>query len=225
MLVSAVIPVRNGEAFLTEALESTQTQTWKELEVIVVDDGSTDQSAAIADAFPGVRLLRQPASGQAVARNRGVAASRGALLAFLDADDVWPPRKLEIQAGYLRDRPDVGAVLGRQKLMVEPGVALPPWVEREGGLARADQGTQPLSLVTRREVWDLVGPFALGLGFSEDTDWLMRARDLGVRIDLLEEVVLHRRIHGANITYDDEAMLSGLAQVLKRRIDRRRAAG
>lgn len=223
MLVSVVVPVRNGETFLGEALESALAQTWEPLEVIVVDDGSTDGSARVAAGFPRVRLLRQAPQGQATARNQAVAASRGELLAFLDADDLWPSTKLEVQAGYLRDHPEVDGVLGRQKLLVEPGVPLPPWVYREGGLERAGAGAQPLSLVTRRAVWDLVGPFTPGLLFADDTDWLMRAHELDVRIEMLEEVVLHRRIHGANITYDDEAMRRGLALALKGRIERRRA--
>jgi glycosyltransferase involved in cell wall biosynthesis len=223
VLVSVIVPVRNGEAFLREALESAFAQTWEPVEVIVVDDGSSDGSGTIAAAFPHVRVLRQAPQGQATARNAAVAASRGELLAFLDADDVWPSTKLAVQAGYLRDHPEVGGVLGRQKLLVEPGVALPPWVHREGGLERAAGGAQPLSLVTRRGVWDLVGPFTPGLLFADDTDWLMRAHELSVRIEMLEDVVLYRRIHGANITYDDDALRRGLVLALKGRIDRRRA--
>ncbi len=223
MLVSVIVPVRNGEAFLGQALDSALAQTWDPVEVIVVDDGSSDSSGAIADARTRVRVLRQTHQGQAVARNQAVAASRGELIAFLDADDLWPSTKLEVQAGYLRDHPEVGGVLGRQKLLVEPGVPLPQWVEREGGLERAAKGAQPLSLVTRREVWDRVGPFTPGLLFADDTDWLMRAHELEVRIEMLEEVVLYRRIHGTNITYDDDAMQRGLVLALKGRIDRRRA--
>jgi glycosyltransferase involved in cell wall biosynthesis len=223
VLVSVIIPVRNGEAFLGEALESALAQTWEPIEVIVVDDGSTDSSAAIADAFPEVLVLRQAPLGQATARNEAVAASIGELIAFLDADDLWPLTKLAVQAGYLRDHPEVDGVLGRQKLLVEPGVRPPSWVQREGGLQRAGAGAQPLSLVTRRAVWDLVGPFTPGLLFADDTDWLMRAHELGVRLEMLEEIVLHRRIHGANITYDDDALRRGLALALKGRIDRRRA--
>jgi glycosyltransferase involved in cell wall biosynthesis len=223
VLVSVIVPVHNGEAFLGQALDSALAQTWEPIEVIVVDDGSTDGSGAIAGARARVRVLRQTHQGQAVARNQAVAASRGELIAFLDADDLWPPTKLAVQAGYLRDHPEVGGVLGRQKLLIEPGVPLPPWVEREGGLERAGGGAQPLSLVTRREVWDLVGPFTPGLLFADDTDWLMRAHELEVRIEMLEEVVLYRRIHGANITYDDDAMQRGLGLALKGRIDRRRA--
>ena len=223
MLVSVIVPVRNGEAFLAEALESAFAQTWEQLEVIVVDDGSTDGSAAIAASFPGVTLLTQAPQGTAGARNAAVAASRGELLAFLDADDLWPPTKLELQAGYLISHPDVDVILGRQDLIVEPGVSLPAWVARDGGLDRARGSTQPLSLVTHRRIWELVGPFTPGLLFADDTDWLMRAGELGVRIEMLEEIVLHRRIHGANITYDDDALRRGLALALKGRIDRRRA--
>jgi glycosyltransferase involved in cell wall biosynthesis len=222
-LASVIIPVRNGERFLGAALESVLAQTWSPLEIIVVDDGSTDSSAQVAEAFPGVVVRRQPPRGQSVARNRAVRLSQGEFLAFLDADDLWPATKLEVQAGYLRNHPDVGGVLGRQRLIVTAGTALPPWVHREGGLDRVGHGTQPLSLVTRRAVWDRVGPFRPDLAHAEDTDWLLRARDLGVPIEMLEEVVLYRRIHGANLTYDDDGLRRGLALALKGRIDRRRA--
>src|SRR5215831_6380211 len=96
--ISVVIPARNADLFITETLESVFAQTFRDLEVVVVDDGSTDQTAAKVGGFGyAVRLLQGRGEGAAKARNSGVAASRGEWIAFLDADDVWAPSKLEHQ--------------------------------------------------------------------------------------------------------------------------------
>jgi glycosyltransferase involved in cell wall biosynthesis len=96
--VSVVVPCYNGERFLREALQSAVSQTVPPLEILVVDDGSTDQSAAIAESFgPPVRVIRQANQGESRARNRAIDESRGEWIAFLDADDVWKPEKLNRQ--------------------------------------------------------------------------------------------------------------------------------
>jgi glycosyltransferase involved in cell wall biosynthesis len=96
--VSVVIPAYNAEAYLREALDSVFAQTRPPDEVVVVDDGSTDRTSEVAASYGDrVRLLRQPNRGEAAARNAGVLAARGALIAFLDADDTWLPRYLESQ--------------------------------------------------------------------------------------------------------------------------------
>src|SRR5262245_10754564 len=97
-LVSCIVPVYNGEAFLGEALASIRAQRHRPIEILVVDDGSTDGTAAVvmaADA--GIRYMRQDNAGGAAARNRGIGMARGTFVAFLDADDLWPPEKLERQ--------------------------------------------------------------------------------------------------------------------------------
>ncbi|MGH9463241.1 MAG: glycosyltransferase family 2 protein [Vicinamibacteria bacterium] len=107
--VSVVIPCYNGAAFLRETLASVLAQTHPVLEVIVVDDGSTDDSAEIAASFgPPVRVIRQPNQGESVARNRGVRESRGEWIAFLDADDAWLPNRIEAQ--FAQCPPDAVAV-------------------------------------------------------------------------------------------------------------------
>src|SRR5262245_20179101 len=106
--VSVVIPCYNAGRFLKETLESILAQTRPALEVIVVDDGSTDDSAAVAGAFgPPVRVLRQSNQGESVARNRGLDEARGDWVAFLDADDVWAPDKLERQLAAVEGSPGV----------------------------------------------------------------------------------------------------------------------
>jgi glycosyltransferase involved in cell wall biosynthesis len=107
--VSVVIPCYNGARFLRDTVGSVLAQTLPPLEVIVVDDGSTDDSAAVAESFGSpVRVIRQPNRGESVARNRGIAEARGDWVAFLDADDLWLPEKLAEQAKLMA--PGVGGI-------------------------------------------------------------------------------------------------------------------
>ena len=108
--VSVIIPTRNRARLLEEALESVFAQTVPVREVIVVDDGSTDETEEVVACFPGVRLLRTDHVGPAAARNAGAAAATGALLAFLDSDDVWLPQKTARQRARLRERPEAALV-------------------------------------------------------------------------------------------------------------------
>ena len=109
--VSVVIPVYNGEQYLADAIQSVRDQTYQNVEVIVVDDGSTDESADVAKKFgEAIRYVHQSNGGVGKARNTGIAAARGAYLAFLDQDDLWLPDKLAVQVAYLDSHPEVGAV-------------------------------------------------------------------------------------------------------------------
>src|SRR5688500_924354 len=110
-LVSVIIPVYNGARFLRAALESVFAQTYRPIEVIVVDDGSADDSGVIAQSFPEVRYIRQENQGVAAARNNAIEAARGEFFAFLDQDDLWTPEKLRLQIEHLLDHPEVGYTL------------------------------------------------------------------------------------------------------------------
>src|SRR5215212_4035999 len=125
-LVSIVIPVYNGERFLTFALQSIFDQDYCPLEVIVVDDGSIDDSGNIARSFQEVRYVHQSNQGASAARNAGVAAAQGELIAFLDADDVWTPiNKMSRQTDYLLKHPETGYVVGRGENFLESRTDLP----------------------------------------------------------------------------------------------------
>ncbi len=156
---SVVIPVFNGARYLGEAVASVLAQTYRPVEVIVVDDGLTDGSAAVARSFRAVRVLEQERGGPAVARNAGAAAATGEFLAFHDADDLLPPDKLERQIGHLLEHPEVGCVLGRQELMLEPGVEMPEWAKLAPEFAErrpdlVELGAVPLiSMVMRRSLF------------------------------------------------------------------------
>lgn len=220
------MPVFNGEKYIAAALESIRAQTRPVEEVIVIDDGSTDGTVAIVESFQEVTLLRQANGGPAAARNLGLAQARGDYVAFLDADDMWPPGRQEIVAGILDSDPSVGLVMGTQRLFVEPGAALPEWVP-EGDAEAIDPQKLPRGgpggCIVRRSALEVVGPFDESMLHSEDTDWFLRSRDLGVVWALIPDVVLVRRIHGTNLTYDTEAQRRSMFEVLQRRAARRRA--
>jgi glycosyltransferase involved in cell wall biosynthesis len=224
-LVSVVIPVRNGERFLAEAIASVLAQRYRPLELIVVDDGSSDQSAAIARAVPEVVCLSQAAQGVSVARNAGLACARGELIAFLDADDRWTPDKLSAQVGYLREHPDVQFVMSRMRYFVEPGCAIPPAFRRE--LLDGDRVSWLLSaFVGRRALFDRCGGFKSDLSTAEDVDWFARVKDRGVPFAVVEEVLLHARIHDRNtsLTAPRGRVKEDLLAALKRSVDRKRQA-
>ena len=215
-LVSIVVPVYNAEAFLRETLDSVFALDYEPFEVIVVDDGSTDGSAAIAESYLGVRCIRQENRGPSEARNEGILIARGEFVAFVDSDDVVLPDKLSVQVGYLLDHPDVTATLGRQEWITPPPDAVPDLVW--GDL----DGIPPLSLVIRNAALLEVGFFDPALRGPEDTDLLMRLRENGYRFVVLPEVVMRRRYHGGNLVAGNRAAARSF-ELLKAKLDRDRA--
>jgi glycosyltransferase involved in cell wall biosynthesis len=193
-LVSVTIPVWNGALHIGEALASVLAQAHPALEVIVVDDGSTDGTVEAAQrvADGRCRILRQSRSGPAAARNLGVAGSRGALLAFLDADDVWMREKLALQMPALLNDPTLDMVFGHYVTIGDGN-----------GAELADAARPGYSLGTmliRRERFLRVGPLSTRWRVGEFVDWYARADEAGLRHAMLPAVVLGRRVHEANLT-------------------------
>jgi glycosyltransferase involved in cell wall biosynthesis len=221
-LVTVITPVHNGERFLGEALESLIAQDYAPLESVVVDDGSTDGTAAVARRFP-VTYLHQAKRGPAAARNAGLAIARGSLVAFLDADDVLPRTKLSTQARYLAAHPEVDCVLGRQEFRCEPGFEIPPWLARD--LVYEELGGIPLvSAMFRRPVLDALGGFDPAYRVSDDLDLFVRMRERGHRYEVLADLVLYRRIHGGNLYLRPDPPGVELMRSLKAKLDRGRRA-
>ena len=235
-LVTVATPAYNGERFIAEAIESVLGQSWPRVELIVVDDGSTDGTAGVVEGFAGegVRLMRQANAGPAAARNAGIRAGSGEFVCYLDQDDRMTPRRIELQVGYLLEHPDAGIVLGREELEVEPGTELPYWASVErlpkpgagpGAGPNRDTIHPPNTLLARRAAFEQLGGFSEDVLYSDDVDFVLTANDLGIGVGMIDDVVLTHRLHGANITNDHDTLLRGLAHVLKRRIERRRGTG
>ncbi len=222
MPVAVIIPVFDGARFLAEALRSVADQG-VEAEVVVVDDGSTDDSAQIAIEL-GTTCIRQDNAGPAAARNTGLAATSAPLVSFLDVDDLIPPGALARQLDHLAAHPESGGVIGMQQYEVLDGVPLPEWAVADD-VGGPDEVSRPhvMASVIRRTTFAHVGTFDPRLRLSEDVDWLMRAHDAGAVIDVVDDVVRTRRIHGANLTYDVEGLRRSQFQILGARARRKRA--
>jgi glycosyltransferase involved in cell wall biosynthesis len=210
-LVSVVIPVFNGERYLRDAVQSVLDQRYAPLEIIIVDDGSTDGTATVAQSLPeAVSYLHQTNQGPAAARNRGIEQARGGLIAFADADDLWPPAKLELQLPYLINEPAIEIVMGRIQLLSETGLAESAFSVNLG------------CAVIRKSVFDRVGLFDESMRFSEDVDWFMRARESGAAIMTIDTVTLFYRQHEQNMTRGKSTSELNVLKALKRSLDRRR---
>ena len=215
-LVSVVIPVFNGERFLRNAVESVLAQKYSPLEIIMIDDGSTDGTADVARSLPEtVRYLHQTNQGPAAARNRGIERAQGSLIAFADADDLWPEDKLALQLPYLMRDPAAEIVMGliQQVLLSETGgenFAEPAFSVNLG------------SAIIRKSVFERVGLFDETMRYSEDVDWFMRAREGGAAIVTIDAVTLLYRQHDQNMTRGKSTSELNVLKALKRSLDRRR---
>lgn len=222
-LVTVVIAVHNGERYLRESLDSLYAQDYPHVDVVFIDDGSVDGSADIAKSYEGLRYIHQENAGLAAARNTGLANARGEFLAYLDDDDILMPYKLRIQVEHLVDHPDVGCVLGRQEIMLEPGVEPPEWLTRDTIYGDLD-GIPLVSAMIRTDELRRVGGFDETYRFAEDRDLFVRLREHGVKIEVLPDVVLKRRFHGENMNFRLRPTKHPLLRSLKAKIDRERAA-
>jgi glycosyltransferase involved in cell wall biosynthesis len=221
-LVSVIIPVYNGERYLRAALESVFAQTYRPFEVIVVDDGSKDNSGIVAQSFPDAHYIHQPNQGVAAARNHGIEVARGEFLAFLDQDDLWTPEKLNLQINYLLRHPDLGYTLTHQQFFLDPGATLPAWFRKEL-LSSAHPGWVLGSMVVRRTAFEQVGNFATDYSAASDGDWFFRAKAAGISMAVVPELLLLKRIHGANESAHAKEILSELRRVVKSSLDRQRS--
>jgi glycosyltransferase involved in cell wall biosynthesis len=193
--IDAVVAVRDGAPYLAAAIESALGQTRPPERVIVVDDGSSDDSAAIAERFGApVTVLRQRAAGTPIALNAGLAESNAASVAFLDADDLWLPDKLALQAALLARRPDVEVVFGH---IVEFGDG-----DCEGLEIRTDPapGLVKSAALARRSTLDRIGHFDTSYAIVDFPEWRARCQAAAVVEHVLDEIVARRRVHGANVT-------------------------
>ncbi len=221
-LISCIVPVFNGELYLGEALESILNQTYRPLEIIVADDGSSDGTAAVVARYSTqVRYLWQPNAGVAAARNLGLSAALGDFVAFLDADDLWHAEKLERQMARFEVRPELELCVTHVRNFWIPEL------REEEARFQNHRFSQPLpgyttqALLARRVLFDAVGPFNIALRAADDADWFLRAAEQGVVMDLLPDVLVHRRLHHTNISRTP-VVYSSILKVIKMSLDRRR---
>ena len=220
-LVSVILPIYNGARFLPAAVANVLAQGYPSIEIIVVDDGSTDDIADVIPALPvDVRYFRQDNAGPAAARNRGVRDSSGAYIAFLDVDDLWPAGTLPSMVRRLMEDPDRAAVHGRaqlfrddhgrQEFLGNPAESFPFYIGAG---------------VYRRSAFEAVGLFDPDLRFGEDTDWFHRAKERNAPILEVDEVTLLVRRHEGNMTRGKSLLELNTLRLFKKALDRQRQGG
>jgi glycosyltransferase involved in cell wall biosynthesis len=221
--ISVLVVVRDGERYLGQALHSAVAQSVAPLEVIVIDDGSRDATPRLAAGFgEPVRVVSQPPSGIGAARNTAIANASGELVAFLDADDLWPPKSLAARLEAFATDPAPDLVWGRVRQFANSNLP-PDRAVRRHGTADACPGHLPGGMLASRAAFDRVGPFTEGLRVGEFIDWVARAREARLREAEVAEVVLHRRVHERNHTRRHRDDLVDLTRVLRSALHRRSA--
>ena len=215
-LVSVIIPAYNGAAFLPEAVASVRAQDLP-VDLIVVDDGSTDDTAAVAAAL-AVRLVQRPNGGVGAARNSGLAAATCPFVAFLDVDDLWPLGSVRRRLDYLETHPAADFVQGELT-----SVALHPELPTPTQYPLAVSRLFCLgTALFRREVFERVGLFDERGRMGEDLDWFLRAQEQGVQGGSLATPTLINRQHPGSLTYGKNGLEIQMTRILKQALDRRR---
>ena len=201
-LVSCIIPAFNAESFVGEAIESALKQTYVPLEIVVVDDGSTDRTADVVRSFhTRLTYVHGLHRGTAAAKNIGLRAAHGPYIAFLDADDLWHPDKLTRQMAWLAQRPAIDLSFTQYRNFWVPELAEEEKRYQGSSLSLPASGWSIPTLLTRRETFDRFGLFDEDGGVKpQDLIWLLRAAKRGAIIDVMPEVLMDRRLHRGNLS-------------------------
>jgi glycosyltransferase involved in cell wall biosynthesis len=223
MNVSVIIPVRDGARYIASAIESVLGQTKPPAELLVVDDGSRDETTGIVSRFSscGVRLIQQPPRGAAAARNHGVKLGRHELLGFLDADDLWTSSKLERQCAELQSDRALDMVFGYVRNFVSSDVE-PATRTRLRCPEESLSGPHVGTMLIRRESFERVGLFETGWEIGEFLAWYARAQLIGLREKMIPTVLLMRRLHTANQGVLKRSDRADYVRIVKKILDCRR---
>ena len=220
-LLSVVIPAYNAAKYVLEALTSVVEQLPRESEVIVVDDGSTDSTAAVVQAFgPPVRLIQAAHQGIGATVNRGMEEARGSFIAGMDADDRWLPGKVARSLALFESEPATEAVFTLLRQFASPDLENPSRFEIP---ADPIPGITRSNMIIRRSAWLRLGPLDTDLSTVEFVSWYARAMERGLVTSMIPEVLYERRIHGANTTIRErETAQNDYLRILRATIQRRR---
>jgi len=221
-MASVILPVYNCESYIKDAIESILDQTYKNFELIVVDDGSTDNSFKIIERFRAspIKIIRQENLGASVARNSGVKIARGEYFAFLDSDDLWVRNKLELQMEQILQPGATDMIFGHVKEFSgnNPSLTNAPMAD-----ATSLRGFGAISILISRGNFMRVGLFNPTFTVGEFIDWYARAKNQKLTEVMLPEILAYRRIHAGNRDRLERHNVNQYASVLKAALDRKRS--
>lgn len=223
-LISVIMPVFNTGKYVKEAIESVFSQTHKNMELICINDGSTDNSLSILKSFGNKIILLSSKNncGVSEARNKGIRIAKGEFLAFLDADDVWENNKLEVQMNQFDINSNLDISFSYMKCFISPDLS------EEAKRIRycppdSVSGHIPSTAVIKRTSFEKVGYFDSRFKNGQFIDWLIKTKEIGLNIGTVNDVLLLRRIHETNIgVRERETSRSDYLKIVKEALDRKR---
>jgi glycosyltransferase involved in cell wall biosynthesis len=221
--VSVIIPTFNRAGFIMETVESVLKQEYEPKEIIVVDDGSSDNTRNALQVYGSkVKYIYQENAGPPAARNRGITAASGEIIAFLDSDDLWPEHKLRDQMKHFNSDLEIDIVLGALQYFTYKLDN-----KRKKNLRFLSEPILAYNLgaaIFRMSAFHKVGMFDEQLHHSDDWDWFVRAMDTGLRFKKIPEVTLYNRRHSGNLSNQRQIGNRHTLHMLKKTLDRRRDA-
>ena len=227
-MITVVMPIRNGSNYLEDALQSVLQQEHPVEEILIVNDGSTDETPTLLERLereiPQVHILKGPERGPGPARNVGIQAARGNIIAFIDADDLWPADKLELQIGRLNAEPAVDVVSGYVSYFdTQASDKLAPAEN-----SRVENNLVPVfgAFVFRKNVFDRIGLIDESQRFGEDVDFNFRLRESNIPLATLSVPTLYYRQHMESMTsVESAAEKRDFLNAIRKSLGRRRAKG
>lgn len=229
-LISVIIPVFNGEKYIAEAIQSVLNQksvlnqNYEPLEILVIDDGSTDETASVVKSIDAnINYFYQNNQGVAMARNTGLKNTKGDFITFIDSDDLWPANKLSIQLARFSGKPHLEIVQGYIRRFISPNSPTPP----NFIIGKDDAPVFALHLgagVFKKSVFKKIGLMDGNMKYAEDIDWFLRAIENQVSISVSDEIVYFYRAHQSNMTHNTNQTNLYMLKACKKSLDRRRKA-
>jgi glycosyltransferase involved in cell wall biosynthesis len=213
-LVSVIIPVYNGERYLAQTIESALAQTYQPIEIIVINDGSTDGSAEVVKRFPSVRYHFQENRGIGGAKNSGIELAKGDFLAILEQDDLWSTNKITQQMAAFEGDPALDIVFGHVKQFHSPelGEAIKAKLHYNEEIIA---GYHAGSMLVKREAFFRVGWFDTNCRVGEFLDWYLRATEKNLKSLMLPDILMQRRLHTTNTIVREKKSHADFVHILK----------
>lgn len=200
-LISCIITSFNSDEFIAEALNSIKEQTYKNIEIIVADGGSTDNTRGIVEKFnSGIKFFTRENTGPATTRNLGLRNARGNYIAFLDADDLWHPKKLEKQMNYFDENPGTDLCITYAEMFWSQELKEEKDFYKDHLRTKPIPGYATTTLLAKKSVFRKTGEFNDNFWFSDATDWFIRVKELGLKLKVIEEPLTFHRMHESNLT-------------------------
>lgn len=221
-LVSAIIPVYNCSKYISEAINSILNQNYQPIEIIIIDDGSTDNTKEVVKGFSNsIRYFYQNHAGPSKALNYGLKEAKGNYIALLDADDFWISDKITIQMDILINNPEIDIVFGHVEQFFSPELSQD--IQKRISIPqKIIKGYIKGTMLAKKEVFSQIGLFDEKLILGEFIDWYLKTTENDIKSFMCPEVLMKRRIHTTNMGITQKSSRSDYVKVLKASLDRRR---